>query len=308
MMPPLPSHSTVLCGSIKWPPFAAPPGTSSSEEKEGGGGVGVCSAAEPDRRPTAFSFTPLVFAAFRQPLSHHHSITKWQRWHRASGLWVLHTGKFSSWRGLVRCSRSASDDWAFLGWFLLALVCHTGSGMWSVTKHFIPGLCYWKLVHCFSATQPRIQAQVDCRRTGKNTTLRISMKAPVLFYIAVYRRTEILPPFGLLLLFFSNFATWLCKGEQCTCTQRFSLPGLTWQNNYTFVPPAGSGLLLWASTWFFRRNYLVCLFEEKRKFYFPKTSMCRCCPADMSLEIFVARMCVREMILSCLVLASFPLL
>lgn len=98
--------------------------------------------------------------------------------------------------------------------------------------------------YCFSA-QPIPNGLLP--HWKKHKFLDFHESPSIIFYIAVYCRTEILPLFHFLSLFFPNFATLLEKAHNTHARSVF-LPGLTWQNNYTLVPPAGSGLLLWAFT------------------------------------------------------------
>lgn len=240
-MLPLPLHSTVLCGSIKWPLLLLPwriqrrwfyearRGEGRGEWGRGGGRLFSSGTRYKPRSTgaTLFSFTRIVFAEFWQPLSHHHSIAKWQRWHGGCRVLSPHTGKFLELdfvKGLAR-SRAALpqmiEPFELVSSANGSAVCHTGGGMWSVTKHFIPGLCYWKLFHCFSAQTPHSNPS-GLLASWKTQVLGFPWKSLhyVLYCSVLQNRNP--ASFSFPLAVFPPFCHFAREGAQYTCTQCFS--------------------------------------------------------------------------------------
>lgn len=98
----------------------------------------------------------------------------------------------------------------------------------------------------FTAFQPNLAFKPKQTASRlRNSSFGISMKVPLLCFIMQNINSAC---FSFSLAVFLPFCHFAGEGSQCTRVQCFFLPGLTWQNNYTLVPPAGSGLLLWAFT------------------------------------------------------------
>lgn len=236
-MLPLPLHSTVLCGSIKWPLLLLPWHIQQrwfyDARRRGlrlfSGWTRRGTSRAWSTSPTPISFTRIVFAALLAAAfspSQHRKVTRrtdtglvgstaehwqvleldfWRRWQPAAAAAALPQmiepfELVSSANGAL-CATQLAE-----------------CGVWQNTSFQV--YVSESFFHCFSV-QPHIQTQVDCSTLKKKNT-RFGFPWKSLYYALDCSVLQNRDAYSFSLAVFSQFCHFAGESSQCTCTQCFS--------------------------------------------------------------------------------------